>query len=113
MKYDINIYLGNDLIFKIQDLTQTEYIFETGLENGRTYYWEVIPRIGQFQGKPSECWAFTIDINIEIFDLELTLIPSSIELKPGESTIVKAKLFNLGEYMDKFILKIVQPSENW
>jgi hypothetical protein len=111
VKYDIYIYSGMNLTFKIQDLTQTEYIFETGLKNGETYYWQVVPRIGSFKGKPSERWVFTVDIDIEIFDLELSLSQTTIELKPGESSIVKAKIFNLGKYMDKFILKIYPPTE--
>jgi hypothetical protein len=106
VKCDIFIYSGLNLTYHIRNLTSTEYALETGLKNGITYYWQVVPRIGQFQGIASERWSFTIEIDIEIYDLELSLSTSSLEMDLGESTIVKVILFNLGRGMDKFILKL-------
>ncbi len=85
----------------------TQYAFGEELEDGKTYYWMIMPRIRNLYGFESETWSFTIDIEYSPkFDFNLTLKPSILELKPGENSTVEAIVTNLGDSKDKITLSI-------
>ncbi len=89
------------------NLTQETYAIND-LEDGETYYWKVVPKAGNITGLESETWRFTVDVinYTPQFGLELRLEPMEIELFPGETKYVKARVTNLGELDDNIGIKV-------
>ena len=102
-----NIYLGTELELEMvaEGYSMTNYYPPILLEEGKTYYWKILPIAGDTPGPASEIWLFTVEESqIPMFALKLEVIPPIIELKPGENSSVKARVTNLGELNDYFIL---------
>ena len=80
----------------------------TSPENGKTYYWTVIPQIGEDVGIClSGIWSFSVELNKKpSFDLNLTLSLNIIELKPGDNKEIKASVKNLATIRDEIELKL-------
>ena len=89
-------------------LIKTEYILETELEDGKTYYWTVVP---YFENEEGICisgvWSFSIKLKeIPNFNLELSLSTNFIKLKPGGNKTIKASVKNLATIKDEIELKL-------
>jgi len=80
--------------------TNTEYVdyHMTGLINGETYYWFVLPRKGNSVGRCiSGMWNFTVDLDYErIFNITITTNTSEIRLNPGKNYNFTFTLMNNG-----------------
>jgi hypothetical protein len=109
--YDIQISNKTHQKFIIKDCSLTEYLFKEDLKDGETYYWKIVPRIGKFQGIPSETWSFKIDYK-QNFGLELSVYPPVIEISPNTLKLVKATVRNTGKLDDLVTLKIINFSYN-
>ena len=111
-----NVYLGTELNLELlcENITDRYFSITTPLEDNTTYYWQVIPWAGRYEGIGSELWAFTvkpIDNKIPRFGCELYLETTQLEIKPGEVKFVSAIVTNLGELKDNFTLFIINNTE--
>jgi hypothetical protein len=87
--------------------TTTQFSPSLALENGKTYFWKIIPKTDSIIGPESEIRSFSIEFTEKpTFDLNLTLTPASIELKVGENKTIKAKVKNLATIKDDIALKL-------
>jgi hypothetical protein len=80
------------------------------LENGKTYYWTIIPKKGTDIGNcVSGIWSFSVDISkTQHYNITLKLNKSIIELKPGQNTTIKAIVTNNGDIQDTISLNILE-----
>ncbi len=108
--YDIYLDVDDDPDLIKQNIISNQYKPETILAVGETYYWKVVPKAGSVIGPESLIWSFTVGIgSIPYFELNLTLVPSIIRLKPRDQINVKAIVTNLGVQPDNFLLKVEDP----
>jgi hypothetical protein len=89
--------------------TNTSYFIDK-LENGITYYWRVLPRVGNLEGVcNSGIWWFKIDLNSsevkDIFDVRISC-RELISLYPGENNNITITITNLGKVDDNIKLEI-------
>ena len=90
--------------------TTTEYVDYqiTGLINGETYYWFVIPRKGISEGRCiSGIWKFTVDIDYErITNIHITTNTSEFKLNPGKNYNFTFTLLNDGNENESIMLDL-------
>jgi hypothetical protein len=108
--YDVYFGTNKDPPLEFEKLTITYYAIDTALQDNITYYWKIVPRIGEYEGLSSEVWSFTVklkeDEKIPKFGIELDLNPNLLEIKPGEVKFVSAIVTNLGDLNDNITVKI-------
>jgi hypothetical protein len=107
--YDVYFGTSIDPPLKHEKLTTTYFAIDNSLEDNFTYYWKIIPWVGEYQGSESEIWSFTMKLKeekIPKFGIELDLNPNPLEIKPGEVRFVSAIVTNLGEVNDNFTVRI-------
>jgi hypothetical protein len=84
-------------------LLATEYTLETELEDGKTYYWKVLPTNGICL---SGTFWFTVDLGFEpIYKVNLTSEKDTITIRQGESKIINLTVKNEGNSIDNFNIK--------
>ena len=84
----------------ITDLTTTSYKLEYELEDGKTYYWKVIPKNGICL---SNLFRFTIDLSFEpIYKVNLTSEKNHIMIKQGVAAEINLTVKNEGNVNDNF-----------
>jgi hypothetical protein len=109
IKYDI--YFGTDKkpgIYK-NNITTKYFSIDFTLKDNTTYYWKIVPWVGEYEGFSSDIWSFKVklkDEQILEFGIDLTLDPNPLEIKPGEIKFVSATVTNLGELVDNFTVSI-------
>jgi hypothetical protein len=106
-----DVYFGpsKDPPLKYEELSTTYFAIDTALQDNLTYYWKVVPWIGEHEGFGSEIWSFTVKLKydkIPEFGIKLILNQNPLEIKPGEVKFVSAIVTNLGEQNDNFTLVI-------
>ncbi len=111
LKYDIHLDSRKDPGIEYKNYTNKYYLPKRLLEKGKTYYWKVVPWVGDLKGLESEIWYFSIDEIDEMprFDLELHLEPSVVELEPGSIKDVIANVTNLGDLTDSISVYVITP----
>ena len=110
LAYDVYISGGKEIIYNKHP--STNFIIKEILEDGKKYYWHVIPWAGSVRGSPSEIWSFTIKKNyIPRFEINLTVSPPVVYLAPKNMTQAKAIVTNQGEVMDFITVAIEIPPE--
>jgi hypothetical protein len=110
LSYDV--YLGLDQNPTELSLSNTtNYLPNENLEDGKTYYWKVVPWAGDLEGPESEIWSFTVNYyHIPEIALNLTLDPSEIKQAPGDQTQVRAIVTNIGNLADNITVNISVPA---
>jgi len=84
-------------------LSTTEYTLDTGLEDGKTYYWKVLPTNGICLSEP---FRFKIDLSFEpIFRVNLTSEQDLIIIKQDESKEINLIVKNEGNVVDNFKIR--------
>jgi hypothetical protein len=107
LTYSVFLDNNNQLDMNYERNTSVLQMYTRTLQDSETYYWKVIPWVGNIRGKESEVYSFTINLAyIPKFELALTLDPTTVQLEPGGNAIVKANVTNLGELTDSIILNI-------
>lgn len=110
--YDIYLDTYNPPSKLIEDLLGTQYTPPKALEDGRTYYWMIVPKADGVSANPSLIWSFIINrSHVPEIDLELSLSETKIKLKPNLPAMIKATVTNLGELTDTISLKLGIPSK--
>ena len=107
--YDIYFGTSNNPPLKHEKLTTTYFAIDTALQDNTTYYWQVVPWVGKYQGLSSPVWSFTVkskDGEIPRFGLDLKLTQDQIEIKSGEVKFISAIVTNIGELKDNFTVSI-------
>jgi hypothetical protein len=108
--YDVYFGTNKDPPLKHEKSSTTYFAIDTALQDNSTYYWKIIPWVGEYEGFSSEIGSFTVklkqDEKIPKFGIELALSPNPLEIKPGEVKFVTAIVTNLGEQNDNFIVQI-------
>jgi hypothetical protein len=109
-----DVYLDTIPDPKNYELYISSYYMPEGiLEDGKTYYWKVVPWASEIQGPASEVWSFTVNKNyMPRFKLSLEVEPALLEMTPGEMKLVKARITNHGEVTDKISLIVDVPAES-
>jgi heme/copper-type cytochrome/quinol oxidase subunit 2 len=95
-------------IFK-ENITEISYFIEN-LIDGETYYWKVIPKLGDFEGNCiSGVWWFTVDSpkDGKIFKINITGA-TSVVMVQGENKSVELTVTNLGSTRDEIRLEVTQ-----
>ena len=111
--YDIHLDTNYPPKLIIEKHPYTNFTPSNELEDGKTYYWKVVPRVGDLNGPASEIWSFNIDSNYRpSLDFDLKIEPAIIELKPGESTNVKIIITNLAELQNNILFSIKEPAND-
>jgi hypothetical protein len=106
-----NIFFGTnkDPPLKQEKISTTYFAIDTALLDNTSYYWKIIPWVGEYEGLSSEVWSFTVKLKDETtptFGIELILNPNPLEIKPGEVKFISAIVTNLGELNDNFTFSI-------
>jgi hypothetical protein len=107
--YDVYFGTNKDPPLKHEKISTTYFGINNALKDNTTYFWYVVPWVGEYEGLSSEIWSFTIklkDEQIPNFGIELDLNPNPLEIKPGEVKFVSAIVTNLGEQKDNFTVVI-------
>ncbi|WP_455392002.1 DUF7948 domain-containing protein [[Eubacterium] cellulosolvens] len=113
VEYDIYLDTNYPPKMIIEKHPYTNCTLYEELEDGKTYYWKVVPRVGDLKGPASEIWSFTINSKYRpSLDFDLKVEPAIIELKPGELTKVKIIIINLGELRNNILLSIKDPAND-
>ena len=87
--------------------TKLYYSPESVLKDNITYYWQIVPWAGGVKGYASEIWSFTVKLGyIPQFELNLTLDPDEVILKPGSISSIRANVINYGEMTDIISLSV-------
>jgi hypothetical protein len=107
LTYDVYFGTYKDPELEFRNHPSTNCFIKERLTDGLTYYWKVVPWVGDYPGLVSETWSFTVSQEyIPHFELELFILPPVIELPPGDIRQVKAIVSNLGELEDSVLLRI-------
>jgi hypothetical protein len=103
--FDIYLDTIDNPELKINEHDTLSYTPE--LIHGETYYWKVVPKIGNTTGIGSRIWWFKVKVKDfkPRFELKLTLETSFIELKQGELKLIIANVTNLGNTKDLVSVK--------
>ncbi len=110
--YNIHIWSDDGEESIIESISGNKYSVEKDLENGKTYYWKIVPFAGDIEGPDSATWSFKVVADIvPKFDLAIVLNESVVELHQGEEKIVKATVENLGEANDIVLLTLETTSK--
>jgi N-acetylneuraminic acid mutarotase len=107
--YDVYFGTNKEPPLKHEKLSTNYFAIDNALEDNTTYYWLIIPSVGEYEGFSSEVWSFTVklkDEQIPEFGIELDLNPNPLEIKPGVVKFVSASVTNLGELNDNFTVVI-------
>ncbi|MCK5559969.1 MAG: hypothetical protein KAJ51_05225, partial [Thermoplasmata archaeon] len=105
LKYDIYLDTKKDPGIEVKNYTSKYYLPKKLLEDGKIYYWKLIPKTGLVVGPESETWSFTVRKNyIPHFELELKVEPLGIVIEPASIKMVKAFVTNKGELTDRISL---------
>ncbi len=89
------------------NITTTTFIVEN-LEDRKTYYWKIIPKIDDIEGTCSTgLWFFKVELikDNEVFKINITG-PESISLNPGENKSIILTIQNLGTVEDMIKLEL-------
>jgi uncharacterized membrane protein len=82
----------------ITEIIPTSYTLKNDLEDGKTYYWKVLPKDGVYLSEP---FSFTIDLSFEPFyKLNLTSEKDNIVIKQGEAVDIDITVKNEGNTID-------------
>ena len=115
--YDItyDIYFGTtdspDLIVK--RYPETRYTPAIELEEGQTYYWRIVPHANGITGPSSPIWKFSVDSDyLPVFDLEVNVPISRIDIEQGKAATVNISIKNFGELTDVVLVEIVRPDDS-
>ncbi len=88
-------------------VTTKYYSPPENLEEGKTYYWQVVPWAGGLKGTASEVWSFTVEFsNIPNFKLKLSLEPEVVNIMPGQIKFIRAVVTNLGDITDTIKISV-------
>jgi hypothetical protein len=104
LSYRVHLDTSPNLNYN-QDVTTPYYMPQLGLVDNFTYYWRVVPYVGELQGVGSEVWSFTVkQIHDEKpkFEIDLALDPDELEIKPDQILFVEAIVTNFGDLTDNF-----------
>jgi hypothetical protein len=104
LSYRVHLDTSPNLNYN-QDVTTTYYMPQLGLVDNFTYYWKVVPYVVGLEGYGSEVWSFTVqEIHIDKpkFEIDLTLNPNELMIKPGQILLVETIVTNLGDLTDNF-----------
>jgi hypothetical protein len=102
--YDIHLDTKNPPDLLIEDHPTNEFTNNI-LENYQIYYWKIVPRVGDKEGKESDIWSFRVEgPGKPNLDFILTIEPAIVDLKPGENKTVIATVTNLGSIKDSISL---------
>jgi hypothetical protein len=114
LSYDVYLDTRSEPINYTSNIPFTQFIPTFNLEEGKTYYWKVVPWAGGISGPTSEIWSFTIkgEVMIPRFQLNLTLLDPIIEMYPSSIKQVQARLTNLGDIKDEILLEARAPSNS-
>jgi hypothetical protein len=106
-----NVYFGTnkDPPLEFEKSTTIYYAINNALEDNTTYYWKIVPSVGEYEGFSSEIWSFSVKLKDETtptFGIDLYLKTNPLEIKPGEVKFVSAIVTNLGEQKDNYTVQI-------
>ena len=94
-----HVYLGqNEYVFKEIGTTENTWYTLSGLENGTTYYWYVIPSVGASDGICSSgIWHFEVGCPfVMCYDIIAESDVDRLEISLGNGTEFNIKLTNIG-----------------
>ncbi len=98
-----DLYFGNDSPPESwkTGISNTSFLV-SDLKDGETYYWRVIPKLGDIKGTSrSDVWWFVIDLPKDSIIYKISLTgPKSISLFPGENKSIVLTITNLGTIDD-------------
>jgi predicted transcriptional regulator len=111
--YDIYLDTNYPPKLLIEKHPYTNFTLYEELEDGKIYYWKIVPRVDDLKGPASEIWSFTVDSKYRpSLDFDLKVEPAVIELKPREFTEVKIIIINSGELRNNILFSIKGPAND-
>jgi preprotein translocase subunit SecG len=101
--YDVFMALrGNTLELAATGVTGTSWV-ATGLQNGKTYEWNVIPWDSLGRGTcVSGMWSLSVDTGFSGYGVDLAAAPTALTMAPGTSGALTLTLTNPGGADDQY-----------
>jgi hypothetical protein len=94
------IYLGTDPFPRpvlALSMNSTRFGLNTVLKDNTTYYWRVVPTVGQFTGESSPVWSFRYQLPfVPYYKVIVALDRDHLDMHPGDMEKVSITVYNEG-----------------